>query len=80
MPVQDLALYGIGAVLFLVAVAVSFLIFSEVIQLVRDIIRNRNRTTDDYPQGSAPPRRITPFRDRGTVERLISYFTRQDRR
>ena len=80
MPVQALAVYGIGAVLFLIAVAVSFLMFSEVVQLVRDIARNRNRLPGDHAQPSAPPRRITPFHDRGTVERLIDYFTRPDQR
>lgn len=80
MPFENVGLYGIGAFLFLVAIATSYFMFSEVIQLLRDIVRNRMRAPDDYDEGSARPiRQIVPFRDRGTIERLIAYFTRRDR-
>ena len=81
MSIDNLLLYGIGAILFLAAIAASFFMFSEVIELVRDVVRNRFGPSDDYDEGgSSSGRRIVPFRDRGTVERLIAYFTRHDRR
>jgi hypothetical protein len=76
MPLEDLALYAVGAVLLLGAVGAGFFILSEVISLLRDIFRNIGQGESTYGGPLPAERRIKPFRDRGTVERLIAYFRR----
>jgi hypothetical protein len=77
MSLDNLILYGIGAILFMMAVLATYFIVGEISQLARDILRNRGVASDQADDSSAPRRRITPFKDRGTVERLIGYFTGQ---
>lgn len=81
MPLETLALYAVAGILLVGATTASFFIVSEVITLARDIARNRERAADDFgDRTTLPERRITPFRDRNTVERLIAYFRGQGRK
>ena len=77
--VDNVALLLISAILLLLASVATYFIVQEIIQLVADIGHNRALSIDDEEESSGPQRRITPYRDRGTVERLIGYFSRQDK-
>lgn len=76
---ENVALAVIGVILLLLAVAATYVIIQEVIRLFADIGHNRDLAVDDEEEAAQPARRIKPFRDRGTVERLIGYFSKQDK-
>jgi hypothetical protein len=81
MPFDDLVLYGISAVLLISAIVASMFMLVEVVRLFRDFVRNRDRASGGRDEADfTGGRRIVPFRDRGTVERLIAYFTRAEKR
>jgi hypothetical protein len=49
----------------------------EVARILRDVVSNREPDMEELFGGqNQPGRRITPFRDRGTIERLVSFFRR----
>ena len=75
--VDNVALVLISAILLLLACVATYFIVQEIIQLVSDIGHNRALAVDDEDVSAEPSRRITPYRDRGTVERLIGYFSKQ---
>jgi hypothetical protein len=79
MPLEDLALYAIGLILLIGAIGAGLFIALEVMSLLRDIFRDRRRE-DNGGAAVSPQRRIKPFRDKGTVERLIAYFKRPDKK
>ena len=77
--VDNVLLLLISAILLLLATVTTYFIVQEIIQLLADISHNRALSIDEEEEPAGPPRRITPFRDRGTVERLIGYFSKQDK-
>lgn len=75
MAFQTILLWGIAVVLTALAGVLGFFMFREVVRIMRDVVTNRAPRTDDlYGDVGEPARRITPFRDRGTVERLVDFF------
>jgi hypothetical protein len=72
-----LLLWAIAALLTLGAGGLGFLLVREVARILRDVVSNREPDMEELFGGqNQPGRRITPFRDRGTIERLVSFFRR----
>jgi len=76
---DNVVLVLISALLLLCAVVASYFIIQEIVRLVADIGENRAMSLEDEEESTDTSRRITPYRDRGTVERLIGYFSKQDK-
>ena len=83
MILDNILLLVVAGVFSMLALVVNFYIGVEVIHLIREAFAQftdgsrRRRTSsksDDHQVGVKVDRTITPFQDRGTVERLIGHL------
>ena len=75
MQLEQVLLLITAVALTLIALAAAYFLGGEIIRIIRDVTSRSPDSKDDQDEGWAGPlRRIIPFRDRKTVQRIIDHL------
>jgi len=74
MQLNDIFLYSMGGILTLFALVAAYFMLSEAGVIFRDTISRGQTQHGHEGDGDSSGRQINPFRDRDTVERIVTHL------